>query len=316
MVTLSVIIPTFNGTAYLAEAVKSAVAQTYEPLEIIVIDDGSLEDIESILKPFYPKITYVRQENAGPAAARNYGVLLAKGDVIAFLDDDDVWHPTKTAEQVKILNEHPACAVVYSYPELIDESGNVIPNEAPSRFPCGNVYLDFLKQNRITTPSVTLIRREVFASIGLFDDNREYLCSEDYDLWLRIARKYEFEYCPGALVSYRVRSAGISKNLDNALKGKRYLFDKLINYHRVDPALTDRDFYKALDFNLHNTFRSFAYRFYYALGDRTSARHLMLDALRKNPYSFKDLMYLIIFSLPDSLFRILKKTKDMVSATT
>ena len=314
MISVSAVIPTYNGTRYLLDAVQSAMAQTYELLEIIVVDDGSPEGIETLLSPFFPKVRYVRQENAGPAAARNLGISVAKGDLIAFLDDDDLWHPQKTAEQVRRMMENPGCALVYSYQELIDEEGRVIPNEAPAGFPSGSVYRDFLKRNRIGTASVAMVRREALEVVGLFDENREYLCGEDYDLWLRIARNYEVIFCPGNLACYRVRNAGISQNLDNALKGDLYVLRKAVFLHEKDPKLPDAEFYAAVDAYMHHTTRKFAYLNYYMRNERTEARRLLMTALRLRPCNLKDLCYLVVFSMPDFLFRFLRRTKQRLSA--
>lgn len=315
MFTVSVVIPTYNGSHYLAEAVRSVLAQSYGILEIIVVDDGSQDDIEKILAPFFPKVTYVRQENAGPAAARNLGISLAKGNFVAFLDDDDIWHPTKTAEQVKLLIENPKCALVYSNPEWIDEAGRVIPYRGPMEFPGGEVYVRFLTRNWIGTTSGALVRREVFDEIGLFDENMECFCGEDYDLWVRIARDYEVIFCPGNLLSYRVRSSGISKNLDKALTGDLYVLDKFISQHLKEPKLTDNEFYKAIDTNRHQTLRRFAYSYYYMSEDRTKARRLLSASLQINPYSLKDISYLVALYMPTPLFQALRKTKQRVSAT-
>lgn len=311
MFTVSAVIPTYNGTRYLAEAVHSVMAQTYEVLEIIVVDDGSQEDIEKILSPFFPKVNYVRQENAGPAAARNHGISIAKGDLIAFLDDDDVWHPTKIAVQVSRLIENPRCALVYSYAELIDENGRVIPNEAPvpTEFPCGSVYLEFLRKNRINTPSVTLVRREVFEEIGLFDENKECISCEDYDLWLRIASNYEVLFCPETIASYRIRNSGISQNLDKHLSAHFYVFNKLVSQHNQVPKLSDREFHRAFNSNVYQTLRRFAYNYYHKLEERTKAKSLILAALWKYPFCLKDILYFVVFSMPDSLFRVLRKSK-------
>lgn len=317
MLSVSAVIPTYNGSRYLAASVRSALEQSHDLLEIIVIDDGSRDDIQGILAPFPSKVRYVRQENGGPAAARNRGVSMARGDLIAFLDDDDLWHPTKTAEQVRVLAENPRCGMVYSYPELIDEHGAVIPNEAPSEFPCGEVYLAFLHRNRITTPSATMIRREVFRCVGGFDENREYICGEDYDLWLRIARRYQVMFCPGTVTSYRVRSAGISKNLPNALKGHRYLLRKAAELHASDPVVKDAEFHAALNANLYRCLRGYAYGYHYALNDRAMAKRLITEALGLFPHClehfFKDVGYLFLFALPDNMFRLLRKAKGALS---
>lgn len=146
MFSVSVIIPTYNGSRHLTNSIQSVLDQTYNLHEIIIVDDGSQEDIKKILYPFLDRVRYVRQENAGPGAARNFGVSLASGDLIAFLDDDDIWHPTKTAKQIEVMDRNADCALVYSYPELIDENGRVIQNILPSVFPTGNVYKEFLKK--------------------------------------------------------------------------------------------------------------------------------------------------------------------------
>lgn len=332
MLTVSAVIPTYNGTRYLVEAVQSALAQTYGLLEIIVVDDGSGDDIEKLLLPFPDKVVYMRQENAGPAAARNKGVSLARGDVIAFLDDDDLWRPGKTAAQIRYLEENPECALVYSYPELIDEKGALIPNQPPARFPSGSVYLDFVKRNRISTPSATLVRKQVFYEAGFFDENREYICGEDYDLWLRIAEKYRVAFCPGTLVSYRIRGGGISRQLGNALKGDCYLLRKLFVRNAKRSEAADAGFYHAFDWNLYHTYRRYAFLYHYTLDDRREAASLLLAALhrhkfyktckemalpgglsllftRRRPYHLADLFYLALFCMPQPLFNFLRQVK-------
>lgn len=313
MVNVSAVIPTYNGTRYLADAVKSVLAQTYEVLEIIVVDDGSREDIEKIVSPFFPRVRYVRQENAGPAAARNYGISLAKGDVIALLDDDDVWHPAKTAEQLKVLTNNPKCGLVYSYPELIDEYGEVIPNEAPGEFPSGRVYREFLTRNMITTPTATMIRREVFHEIGFFDENKECISCEDYDLWLRIARKYELVYCPGVLVSYRIRNTGISRNLDAHLQANLFVIDKQVAQHVTEPYLTDCDFNVALDTNLNNMYRRFAHNYYNQYDIRDKARIMIEQSLKIKPFCVNDMIFWVKMSLPSTMFEALRWIKQKIA---
>ena len=313
MLTVSAVIATYNGTRFLTQAVKSALAQTYELLEIIVVDDGSTEDIHTIVAPYATKVKYVRQENGGPAAARNCGIRVATGDVIALLDDDDIWHPAKTAEQIRLLEDNPECALVYSYPQLVDYAGVPIPNQEPEEFPSGSVYLDFLKKNRINSPSGTLIRRKVFDRIGYFDENRECISCEDYDLWLRIASECEIRFSEGPLFCYRICDTGIPHNLDKHLKANFYVFNKLIYQHIKEARLSDRDFCKAFNFNIHNTLKSFAYKYYFMATNRTKAKSLMLEALQKYPYCPKDILYFCIFSMPDWLFEKFRKFKQRAS---
>ena len=105
--SVSVVIPTYNSGQYLPEALESVLAQTVPPLEIIVVDDGSTDDTADRLHPYLNLITYKFQTNSGVSAARNAGLQLAKGDYVAFLDADDVWHPRKLEFQMGILTSHP-----------------------------------------------------------------------------------------------------------------------------------------------------------------------------------------------------------------
>lgn len=314
MLSVSAVIATYNGTRYLVEAVESALRQTYPLLEIIVVDDGSSQDIRSLVAPFEPLVRYVRRENGGPAAARNHGIRMARGDLIALLDDDDLWRPSKTADQVAIMEEHPDCALVYGYPELIDDAGERITNEPPNEFPSGQVYLQFLTTNRINSPSGTLIRREVFEQVGYFDEHRDCVSCEDYDLWLRIANCHEVRFSPGILFSYRVRDSGISRNLDRHLKANFYVFNKLICQHIKEARLSDREFCRAFNFNLHQTLKRFAYGYYFTLANREKAKSLMLEALQKRPCTPRDLLYFLIFAMPDWLFEPLRRAKQRLAA--
>ena len=108
---LSIGLPVFNGEKYLAEAIRSVLAQTYSPIEIIVVDDGSTDSSQEILAGFVDRVTTVRQQNAGPAAARNRGIAEAKGEYVAFLDADDTWVPTKTVTQMRHLVNTPDLGV-------------------------------------------------------------------------------------------------------------------------------------------------------------------------------------------------------------
>jgi len=336
MFTVSVVIPTYNGSRYLADAVRSVLAQSYGILEIIVVDDGSLEDIQKILTPFSPRVTYVRQDNAGPAAARNRGIRVAKGDLVAFLDDDDVWHCGKTEAQINYFLANPSCGMVYSYPRLIDMSGVEIPNEIPAELPAGNIYSQLLRGNRITSPSAIIVKRDVFQKVGLFDENRECISCEDYDLFLRIAKCYRVDYCPGNYFSYRIRDAGISHNLDRHLNSHMYLFKKLISQHSSVPMLDDREFYSSLDYNVYRTLTKFAYQYHHQCEDRNKARELMsmalfrqryfymhlglakascatLALLRRYPYRLKDIVFYLLFSLSDSIFQTLRTAKRQIA---
>src|SRR5438477_8352790 len=111
---VSVVIPTFNSADYLVQAIQSVLAQTYQDFEIIVVDDASTDNTNGVLQSFADRICYVRQDRGGPSAARNRGILQARGELIAFLDADDLWRPTKLARQVDYLKCHPQACLVYT----------------------------------------------------------------------------------------------------------------------------------------------------------------------------------------------------------
>src|SRR5947207_2336490 len=104
---VSVVIPTFNSADFLVQALESVLAQTYQDFEILVVDDASTDRTQEAIRPFADRITYLRQEPGGPSVARNRGILQAKGELIAFLDADDLWRPAKLTRQVEYMKHHP-----------------------------------------------------------------------------------------------------------------------------------------------------------------------------------------------------------------
>jgi glycosyltransferase involved in cell wall biosynthesis len=315
MSSVSVIIPTYNGGEHLLDAVNSVLQQTYAPLEIIVVDDGSQEDILRILSPVSQRIMYIRQDNAGPAAARNSGIRAARGEFIAFLDDDDLWHPTKIEAQMRGMSQDPYCGLVYSFPLRIDENGSIIPIQLPETCPSGYVYYDFLRYNRIHTPSVTLLRATVFDKVGMFDESNECISCEDYDLWLRIAQKYKLIFCSDARIYYRQTASGISNNNYNHLRAYLYVYNKIVEQFISCGMPDDRSFIDAIGENVCNTYRRFAYKVYYENNDRIIARHLLAAVLRKDPCDLKSIVYLILFSLPEAWFEYARNLKRVLSGS-
>ena len=309
MSLVSVVIPTYNGGEHLLESVKSALQQTYAPLEIIVVDDGSQEDILGILSPVSSRVRYIRQENAGPAAARNRGIYSAQGEFIAFLDDDDLWNPRKIEAQMRTMSENPDCGLVYSHPDIIDDNGVVIYNQRPKSCPSGYVYYDFLRKNRISTPSVTLIRSSVFRRSGVFDEKKECISCEDYDLWLRIAQYFTICFCGEAIAYYRQSASGVSRNNYNHLSANLYVMHKMLTEYISSEMHREKIFGDAIGEHVYNIYRKFAYRLYYENNDRASARILLATALRRNPTNFHDIIFLLVCSMPRSLFLYTRNIK-------
>lgn len=308
---VSVIIPTYNGGRYLCQTIESALAQTFQDIEILVIDDASDQDIASLLRPYKERVQYVRKERSGPAASRNFGIKLARGEYLAFLDHDDLWHPDKLQAQVRALDERPQCALAYCYPILIDGEGKPISNEKPSSFPSGDVTLDFLGANRITTFSATLIRKSILEKTGFLDEAPEMTTADDYDMWLRISDVAEIVFVPGDLVSYRIHAGNLLKNYDQNLRAHIYVLDKFVKRSaKLERGLQE----KANEIVLTNKFNKithFAFVYYYRIGGERKARTLFGEAWRMKPFHLRHLIYWGICGMPVQVRAGLRMIKSL-----
>lgn len=205
MACVSVIIPTYNRFALLCCAVESVLKQSYDDVEIIVVDDGSTDQTPSAFPRRFPSVRYIRIEHSGlPAVARNAGARLAKGLYVAFLDSDDQWLSEKLSRQVAVLDAHPNVGLVCSNAFVIqgDGEGSGKRYLAPE---IGNRKhaLETLLRENFVIASTVVIRRSVLERVGLFEETPALRAVEDYDLWLRIAAASEVLYDPIALALYR-----------------------------------------------------------------------------------------------------------------
>ena len=212
---VSVVIATYNYGRFLAGALDSALGQTLRDLEIIVVDDGSSDDTAEVVKPYQcdARVRYERTDHVGQPAAKNIGIRLARAPVIAFLDADDVWLPEKLEKQVSLLNANPRMGVIYSRRYLIDELGRELEYEQPD-LPRGRVLEAMFRTNFVCFSSA-LVPRYVFEGVGLFDESLNLAI--DYDLWLRAAARYEFDFVDEPLVKYRTGHANLSQRTEERL---------------------------------------------------------------------------------------------------
>lgn len=202
------IVPVFNRPAFVRAAVDSALAQECPGgHEVVVVDDGSTDETPQVLAAFGDRIRVVRQENAGPAAARNRAIAASRGELVALLDSDDVWLPGKLAAQLAVLDASPQACLVHSEVEEFWQDGSARRWDRRPPVLGGNVLRALLRRNFVHTMTVVLRRRALDAA-GPFDP--AYPPCEDWDLWLRLAERHPFAADPVPRVRTRVHEGGIS----------------------------------------------------------------------------------------------------------
>ena len=211
MPIISVIIPVYNGAKTIKETIESVLVQTWQDFEIIVIDDGSTDSTLEVIKSIPDsRIKLFSYENTGPSASRNRGISHAAGEFIAFLDADDLWKPDKLEAQLKALQDIPEAVVAYSWTNHIDESGQFLRNGSQIVVN-GNAYERLLLVNFFEHGSNPLIRKQALLEVGGFDESLRQ--GEDWEMWLRLAARYDFVAVPLPQIFYRVYNKSASSNV-------------------------------------------------------------------------------------------------------
>lgn len=209
---ISVIIPAYNCAEYLPSALNSVIAQAGVTVDIIVVDDGSTDNTSEIMTAYAPQVRYIRQDNAGPAAARNTGLREAKGDYLVFLDADDLFIPQHLLSQYQHLCSHPDASMVVCLNAYFTQEHPTAPRIYDGFWPLVTEEraVQLCHFNIMPIHSL-LIKREVFEKVGFFDDTLR--ACEDHDYWLRCAvAGYLPVFNPYSLVLYRHRAASLSTN--------------------------------------------------------------------------------------------------------
>lgn len=204
---VSVIIPTYNNAAFVCEAVESVLAQTWRPIELFVIDDGSEDDTIERLKAFKSDVRLLQQKHLGPAVARNAGLAEAAGEFVAFLDSDDLYRTDKLERSVEALEQNTEAGVVYTAIRVREiESGLTYPQ--PQYTMSGWMARELFLECRGVNTSTLVVRREAIDRVGTFD--KELFRCQDWDLMLRLAEAYPYVHLPGELTERRLHGRSIS----------------------------------------------------------------------------------------------------------
>ena len=218
MMNISVVIPTYNRKELLKRSIDSVINQTIKPSEIIIVDDGSNDGTEAMVKKKYDSLKLIKQKNKGASAARNSGIKASSGEWICFLDSDDEWKNDKLEKQIAAVANNSDYKFFHSN-EIWIKNGKRINQKKKHKKYGGDIFKKCLDMCRIS-PSSVLIDKSIFEEIGFFNEN--LVVCEDYELWLRICDKYEVFFIDEPLIfKYGGHQGQLSYSIDS------------IEYHRI-----------------------------------------------------------------------------------
>ncbi len=299
MARVSVIIPTFNREHLLRRSVESVLKQSFSDFQLLVVDDGSDDGTKALIESIEdPGIEYIRHEtNRGVSAARNTGVRHSDGEFVAFLDSDDTWAESKLERQVAAFDAGSnRLGAVYTTFRKIDWR-----YEPEVRRPSGNIAIPILVNNCVGTASTPMLTRRCFEATGGFDEALR--SSEDWDLWIRVARDWEFEYLDESLVDYYPQAVSLTSDRKGALRSYAALFEKHADeIASLGPAIrAEHYFYRGRIY--------FTYRKIFA-GSGSMIYALWIDSSKLRDIS----RYLFVENGRKIRDRIFKKTRPGVEA--
>lgn len=206
-ILVSIIIPNYNHARFVGGAIHSVLNQDYKNVEIIVVDDGSTDNSHEVIGQFGDQVKYIYQENAGLSAARNTGIRASKGAFIGVLDADDMYEPAFISTLVSALESNPEAEGIYCGYQFVDQENNLLPQIENRPVPGDELYEALLDGNFFVPESIFL-RRYVYDDVGLFDEALR--ACEDWDVWLRVTKKYRIIHAPEILTRHRVLAGSMS----------------------------------------------------------------------------------------------------------
>lgn len=299
---VSVVIPAYNSAAFIADAIDSALLQDYPHKEIIVVDDGSTDGTPELVAGYGEQVRLMRQHNAGPAAARNHGVRVSQGELIAFLDSDDYWLPGKLTAQVAYLDRHEDIALLFHDWEVataqtdddkrlrasIRTTGQTHRQARLSVCQEGWLYNELLFDSIMTTISV-MMRRTLFDRLGGFDESLPQ--GQDYDMWLRASRETRIAKLCDKLAVISKRPGSISTTFRAVNYRALILENTLAKWGGKGPDGRNTS-KRQTDQSLMTYWLEFGYLHAFRGGDRDVAMRAFLRALKYQPWHAK--LYLLL----------------------
>ena len=308
---VSILIPSYNHELYIKEAIDSSLNQTYDNFEILVLDDGSRDSSVSIIKEYankYPdKIKFFEQENSGVAKTMNKLINLAQGKYLSLMASDDVLYPTKLEKQVAVFNKdiHDKVGFVYSYADHINMNKLRYRGEELNIGIRGKIIKELFEDGVFFSPVSNLIRKSAIIECGMFKVGRPYC--DDYELYLEIALKYEFDFVPEKLVARRIHYTNTSLNQVESVNGNKEMLIEFAKKHdlvnRFNVNLERR--IAILDLSL--------VRHYFINENYQRCRKILFPILFKYPNfilrSKSSIPYLLLSFMPRFVIHFIKKLK-------
>jgi glycosyltransferase involved in cell wall biosynthesis len=229
MATVDIIIPAFNAAKYLPFALESVSSQTFDDWQILLVDDGSTDNTAEVVAPFLDrfgsKIKYIKQNNRGLPAARNTAIRASTAEFLALLDADDVWLPCRLSESLKAFAERPQVGLAYGLVTHIDQEGRLGGTFAGNRRNAEGRIAPYIYMRKVELPCPTVtFRRQCIDEVGSFDEAMR--ATEDRDLWLRIALRYEVAFVPKVLAYYRQSPNSMSADSQRMLNAQLHFIRK------------------------------------------------------------------------------------------
>jgi glycosyltransferase involved in cell wall biosynthesis len=306
--TVSVVVPCKNMGAYVGDAIRSALSQTRPPFEIIVVDDGSSDDTREVVQAFGPPVKLLHGPGRGSAISRNIAILAAKGEYIAFLDADDLWYPRHLELQIERMRSEGRAFSFSDFHRTADPAQPGAGMHAGySQLSEGKVFTNLLRENFVPTSSA-IVRKDLLAETGLFKP--QLRGGQDFDLWLRIARRAEFTWLRPCLVFLRHHEGNISSSSNYPYMNVR-LWEEIRREHAdCDPA--DRRYIRRrLASEEYSTGRHAIREQKFSL-----ARGYFRRAVVHGHHWFASVPWLLVSCAPAPLVSLLLRAKRAMSAPT
>ncbi|VAX32280.1 hypothetical protein MNBD_NITROSPIRAE02-1387 [hydrothermal vent metagenome] len=285
---VSVIVPTYNRARLLGRALQSILNQTYRDFEVIVVDDGSTDNTGEVVRSFSAlDIRYIRHKNnKGEAAARNTGVLAARGDFIAFLDSDDEWLPEKLEKQMAVFQDQsPHVGIVYSNMCEIERTGKKRLWKSPTFMPEDGYFHRRALNYQVYGIGIgsSIVRRACFEKVGLFDERLSYYV--DFDFFIRLSREFYFYHIKEPLMNYYVTNDSFRWVTSAHIGSREVILEKYLDDIKRNRKTLSLHYWKMGRFLcIHNETRR--------------ARPYLIKATKAYPFNFKVLTFLVISVLP------------------